>query len=115
MTDDATFRPNLPWSVSVEETVAQLDQLHQSNLRRQADLRARLKDVVDAATFDTDEDSPAPVARQDGRTGRPAGVQPDRPSFVPLPRRRDPTAGGGWGPKMREKLTAEIIAKGNLW
>jgi hypothetical protein len=99
---------------SIEDTLEQLDRLHQSNLQRQADLRDRLKAVVDASSFDMpDEPQGAPVARQDGRTGRSAGPVPDRPSVIPLPRRT--THGGPWGPKMRAKLEAEIIAKGGPW
>lgn len=104
---------------AADETVAQLDQLHQTSRDRAAMLRQSLDAAInrlgDSSVPYVDalasaDASGSPVT--DTSRGRPQPDADETP-YIPLPTRT--THGGDWGPAMVRKLTAEALAKGNLW
>jgi hypothetical protein len=108
---DVTWLP----SSSVEETVAQLNDLFARDRQRRAESVARTRYIavgLDSVGSGTDDVEPgASPPRSGGRGVRSAGVgpAPDPAPFVALPRI---TGGSGpFGPKVRAKLTAELLAK----
>jgi hypothetical protein len=103
---------------AADETIAQLDRLHQASRDRAQTMRqsldasiSRLGDstvpFVDAGFA---EASGGPVT--DTSRGRPQPVAPETP-YVPLPQRA--THGGPFGPAVVRKLIAEALAKDTRW
>lgn len=93
---------------AADETAGDLDRLlSASALQRSRNLQ-RLELLV-AGLAHSDVDTPeAPQERRERPQDRRPST-PDPEPFVALPQRT--THGGPWGPKMREKLTAEALAK----
>jgi hypothetical protein len=95
-------------SSAIDETIASLDRLQQTEEARQAE---HLRDLR-ASVAGLDFGSPAEAEPTDVRPER-APVPPGRP-YVPLPQRT--THGGPWGPAVRERLRAVALAKrGGGW
>lgn len=107
----------LPWSSSADETIASLDRLFQAESARRSDGRRALEAIVarlDAVSLAEPDETPlAPREGSRDERGRRSVVGPDPAPFVPLPRRT--THGGPFGPKVREKLTAEALSDGGWW
>lgn len=103
---DATW-PSI--SSAVDETVANLNELHGLLLRRQEASRAHLDGLVERlgeSSVPWPEESPADPTGAFG-PGKSDRTEP-RP-YVHLPERTTP--GGSWGPKVRAKLIAEALAR----
>lgn len=104
-------------SPSVEQTNDQLDALLNAERATRSLWLGRLEAAVaEPPVAGTDEAADPPLRdRRDERTERssqPPGDSDPRP-FVPLPRI---TGGSGpFGPKVREKLRAEAMAKRGWW
>lgn len=101
---------------AADETIAQLDLLHQSIRNRALTARQALDATVarlgeSSAPF-VEPGDPQPPSGGTAPPRNGAVAEPSLP-FVPLPRRT--THGGDWGPAMRAKLTAEALAKGGRW
>jgi hypothetical protein len=101
---------------AADETIAQLDLLHQSNRNRALTARQALDATVarlgESSVPFMEPDDPQPPYGSARERSHPTATEPSLP-FVPLPRRT--THGGDWGPAMRAKLTAEALAKGGRW
>jgi hypothetical protein len=107
---DATLRSIYS---AADETVADLDRLHLASQAKRGQYRANLDAVVARLDWNPPAGDPEVVPERRGRADEDRGRTPaDPPPFVALPQRT--THGGPWGPKMREKLTAEALAK-RLW
>ena len=99
-------------SFAIEETLAQLDSLHERRRARVAADFDALKGFVGRLdeSFGADDE---PVMERHDRRPEPTGRRTppgDSPPFVPLPQRTTP--GGPFGPAVRAKLTAEALEKG---
>lgn len=99
-------------SSSLDETVVQLDRLHQATRDREAATFAELRAVVARLDVvvpgDTDEVGGERHERQE-RSGRAPSPAPDPAPFVSLPQ----TRGNPWGASLRAKFIAEASEKGD--
>jgi len=92
-----------------DETMEMLDRLHATTRARREQHRASL-DAVVAGLNGSVVDSDEPVLSRRGRENVDRrGDTPDPLPFVALPQRA--THGGYYGPKVRDKLTREALAK----
>jgi hypothetical protein len=105
-----TLDPNLrEIFAAADETIAELDRLNAASDARRTDHRADLRAIVARLDQGTTEEPPEPPAerrQRDDDRRRPA--QESEP-FVALPERTTP--GGPFGPKVRDLLVAEALAK----
>lgn len=106
------------WSMSsaIDATNESLDRLFQATRARTLDGALKLEAAVarldEPVGTGLDESTTAPrEALRDERGERSA--RPDPAPFVPLPQRT--THGGPFGPKVRDKLTREALAKRGWW
>ncbi|HUT78005.1 MAG TPA: hypothetical protein VM285_09980 [Polyangia bacterium] len=103
-----------PWKSSADETLRELDHLHQSSQSRLARNRDDLTRAVAALDYGTAEEiGPASDGRVRDEEPAPRRAEPpapEPPSFVPLPEIRRPI-GGYYGPMVREKLTRIALEK----
>lgn len=99
------------YSTSIDETLAQLDALHNAERATRSLWLGRLEAAVavpPVAAFD--EEGVAPLrGRRDERMERSAS-EPDPQPFVPLPTRT--THGGPFGASIRDRVLANVAHKG---
>lgn len=106
MTVDATLRSIYS---AGDETVAELDRLLASRSTFSQEMRQRLDRAVAGLDNGTPEEIEVPVGRREGPGTDRRPSAPDPLPFVALPQRT--THGGPFGPAVRDKLTAEALAK----
>ena len=101
MTFDPPFR-NI--SADIDETVAQLNELHAPRRARQDANLAALRAIVSRLDAPGLPDEPEATVERPQRDDPRRRPTIDEEPYVALPQRSQPARGGDYGPKVREKL-----------
>lgn len=91
-------------SFAIDDTIADLDRLRQTDRARKSHWLERLQRSVDDLGIGTPPEPESGEGQERGRIEHPAGIP-----FLPLPRRNTP--GGNFGPAVRDQIRLDQLAK----